>query len=212
MEKLIQGLHRFQSSLGTHEREFYADLAQQGRRPLALFITCSDARVIPQLITQARPGELFVLQNAGALVPRWRPPPAAAAEAATIEYAIKALKVRDIVICAHSQCGTMTALADDRPMDDLPALGAWLRHAAKTRRLLHHNYAELAGEARLDACTRANVLVQLDNLRTHPAVRDACEAGELQLHGWLYLIASGEVLGWAAESGQFEPVGKTRSP
>lgn len=203
MQQLIHGLHQFRDKVVGREPAFYQGLAR-GQAPETLFITCSDSRIIPHQLTQTGPGELFIMRNAGNIVPPYGAMDGG--EAASIEYAITVLKVSHIVICGHSHCGAMAALSTDTDMSDLPAMAKWLRFAARARRAVHDNYTHLVGQARVLAAVQENVLVQLDNLRTHPSVARACKAGALTLHGWVYKIETGLVRAHDAESGDFLPL------
>ncbi len=183
----------------------------KGQKPQALFITCSDSRVNPCRLTQAKPRELFVQQTAGNIVP-----PYAAVdggEAATIEYAVNVLKVRDIIICGHSHCGAMSGLLNPKTIETLPAVRAYLQHAEATRRIVEENYADLTDpHKRLTLTVEENVLVQLENLRTHPSVAAAAGRGELKLHGWVYKFETGEVFAFDPDKGQFLPIGDIAPP
>jgi carbonic anhydrase len=204
MQKLIQGLHQFQTSIFSSQRALFERLALE-QKPDALFITCSDSRVNPNLVTQTEPGELFILRNAGNIVPHASSPPGGAA--ATIEYAVAVLKVKDIILCGHSHCGAMTALLAPETMADLPYVRNWLRHAEATRRIVEEHYGHLTGAARLTAAVEENVLVQLENLRTHPSVERALTQGELSVHGWVYKFETGQVFAYDPAECQFLPLG-----
>lgn len=203
MQKLIQGIHEFR------ERDFrpleglFARLSK-GQDPETLFITCSDSRIDPNLLTRSQPGDLFILRNAGNLVP----PHAAATggEAATIEFAVAVLGVSDIIVCGHSDCGAMKALLQPETVAHLPAVSEWLSHAETTRRIVRENYNRLFGERLVMATVEENVLVQLESLRTLPAVASRLVRGDLHLHGWVYKIGTGEVFAYDVESAEFVPV------
>ncbi len=204
MEKLIDGIHRFQSGVFAPHRGLYEGLVA-GQSPSVLFITCSDSRISPSTLTQSEPGELFILRNAGNLVPSWGIHNGA--EAAAIEYAVDVLEVRDIIICGHTQCGAMTALLG--PPDDLaelPAVANWLKHAEATRRVMRTQYKDVSSkEARLETCIEENVLAQIESLRTHPAVFAALTRGAVSLHAWVYSLETGGVAAFDSEAGQFAP-------
>ena len=173
----------------------------KGQNPETLFITCSDSRIDPSLLTQAKPGDLFILRNAGNIVP----PHGAGngGEAATIEFAVAALGVKDIIICGHSHCGAMQGLLQPEQVASLPAVSSWLSHAETTRRIMRDNYGHLEGDRLLTATVEENVLVQLENLRTLPAVGSRLVRGDLHLHGWVYKIETGEVFAYDVENAQF---------
>ncbi|MEV7571414.1 carbonic anhydrase [Streptomyces tanashiensis] len=185
MPHFAEGIARFQREVFPAQAGLFARLATV-HRPGTLFIGCSDARVVPELITQTDPGELFVIRNAGNLVPAHTP--GADGVTASVEYAVAVLGVRDIVVCGHSACGAMTALAEGHDLGAAPAVAAWLRHAdASLAR------AAAGGTADVAALVRENVAAQLANLATHPSVARALAAGEVRLHGWVFDIADGTV-------------------
>jgi carbonic anhydrase len=203
MQKLVAGLHKFQSEVFTSQRKLFERLAD-GQNPETLFITCSDSRVNPNLLTQTGPGDLFILRNAGNIVPPYSAN--SGGEVATIEYAVAALGVRDIIVCGHSGCGAMKAVLEPQQASSLPAVGTWLRYADSTRRIIEENYKHLEGEARLTATVEENVLVQLENLRTHPSVAARISKGDLNLHAWVYKIGTGEVFSYDPEQSQYVAV------
>jgi carbonic anhydrase len=205
MQKLLQGIHRFQVSDFENQRALFETL-KDGQRPDALFITCSDSRVVPNLFTQTEPGDLFVLRNAGNIVPAFGS--GAGGEAATIEYAVRVLGVKHIVVCGHSHCGAMAGLLKPESLESLPSVSAFLKHAEPTRRIVEDNYAQLEPALKLKATVQENVLCQLENLRTHPSVASALAAGTVLLHGWVYKFETGEVFSFDPEEGQFVPVEK----
>jgi carbonic anhydrase len=209
MQKLVDGLHKFQSEFCRSNQDLFKKLSQ-GQNPEALFISCSDSRVIPNLITQTQPGDLFVMRNAGNIIP----PHGAGGvgETATIEFAVTALGVKDIVVCGHTLCGAMRGLLDLESLTTMPAVKAWLGHAESTRRIVLENYNHLEGTARLTATAQENVLVQIENLRTHPSVRSKLVRGEIAIHAWVYKIETGEVFAYDQESGQFLPFGRSDPP
>ncbi len=204
MQKLIQGIHQFQRESFRPLQNLFEQLAR-GQNPETLFITCSDSRVDPCLLTHSDPGDLFILRNAGNIIP---PHGAGGGEAATIEFAVAGLGVRDIILCGHSHCGAMEALLDPDLVGGLPAMSSWLSHAEPTRRIIQENYAHLAGPARLTATIEENVLVQLEHLRTLSAVGPRLASGDLHLHGWVYKLETGEVFAFDPSVGQFVPLGE----
>jgi carbonic anhydrase len=203
MQSLIEGIHEFQRDHFRPLQRLFEELSR-GQSPETLFITCSDSRIVPTLITQTRPGELFIVRNAGNLVP----PHGAGSggEGATVEYAVAALGVRDAIVCGHSHCGAMKALLVPEQLEGLPTVAAWLQHAETTRRIMRENYRHLEGQALLTATVEENVLVQLEHLRTLPWVAARLRRGDLHLHGWVYKIETGEVFAYDAAAGQFAPV------
>lgn len=206
MQKLIEGLHRFRSDVFSNRKDFFERLAA-GQTPEVLFITCSDSRINPNLLTGTEPGELFIVRNAGNIVPPFTGNGSASGEEASIEFAVDALGVKDIVICGHSQCGAMKGLLDPAQTERLPAMRSFLRHAEATRRIIEANYTQLTGEARLVATVEENVLVQLENLRTHPAVAARLARGALNLHAWVYKLETGVVFSYEPATQQYLPMG-----
>ena len=204
MQKLVQGVHQFQRHIFAEHQRLFEKLAE-GQRPLALFITCSDSRINPNLLTQTEPGQLFILRTAGNIVPPYGA--VQGGEAGTIEYAVAVLKVRDIVVCGHSHCGAMSGLLAPESVAELPAVQALLRHAEATQRIIKENYEHLTeGSARLMATVEENVLVQLENLRTHPSVAAALSRQQLNLHGWVYKFETGQVFSYHPAEGHFLPL------
>jgi carbonic anhydrase len=207
---LINGIHKFQADVFEPNREFFRKLAD-GQNPQTLFITCSDSRMVPDMICQTRPGELFVLRNAGNIVPTYTPG-APTGEAATIEYAIRGLGVKHIVLCGHTRCGAMQAVMEPACTANMPRVRQWLDHAQTSNEIVCTCYGHLTGEARWKVLTQENVLVQLEHLRTHPAVATALAAGELKIHAWVYKMETGEVFAFDPHSGQFARLEADREP
>jgi carbonic anhydrase len=206
MQKLVQGLHKFRSEIFQSHQDLYGALAK-GQHPEALFITCSDSRVNPNLITQTQPGDLFILRNAGNIIP----PHGAVngSEAATIEFAVAGLGVRHIVVCGHTLCGAMRGLIEPQCLESMPAVQAWLANAEVTRRVIRDSYGHLEGPAQLTITVEENVLAQIENLRTHPSIKDGVTRGQLALYAWVYKIETGEVFQYEHERGQFERIAET---
>lgn len=204
MHKLISGIHRFQDDVFAARRDFFQGLVA-GQRPEALFIGCSDSRMVPDLICQADPGELFVVRNAGNIVAPYSPT-APSAEAATIEYGLKGLGIPNIIVCGHTRCGAMQAALNPGATAAMPGVRQWLGHTAAAAEVVGACYAHLDTDARWVVMAQENVLTQLEHLRTHPAVAAALAAGTVKLHGWLYEIETGRVFTFDPEVGQFAPL------
>ncbi|MEU9331696.1 carbonic anhydrase [Streptomyces sp. NPDC048290] len=191
MQPLIDNARSF----GQRPEEF-APLAE-GQSPQVLFITCSDSRVVPALITGARPGELFELRTAGNIVPPYaslQP----TGEAATIEYAVQVLGVQDIVVCGHSHCGAVGALVRGDDLDAVPAVRDWLGHAAGEPR------SDDPADPTVAAAVQHHVLAQLLRLRSYPCVERGLADGRLTLHGWYYEVHTGAVRAHRADTDGFE--------
>lgn len=192
MEKLVEGFKRFQTEVFGAKRELFSRLSE-GQTPRALFITCSDSRIDPTLLTQTEPGELFILRNAGNIVPSYGE--TMGGSTATIEYAIAVLGVKHVIVCGHTDCGVMRALLHPESVEDLPAVKSWMVQAETTRRIVRENYADLKGDDLLVTTIQENVRIQLDHLKTHPAVAVRLRRRTLTLHGWVYSIRTGDI--WA---------------
>ncbi|MEU4462459.1 carbonic anhydrase [Streptomyces sp. NPDC024017] len=187
MKALLDRARTFRTRVDFDSGE-YRKLAE-GQYPEALFITCSDSRVIPAMITGARPGEIFELRNAGNIVPPYGRP-GACGEAATIEYALEVLGVQDIVVCGHSHCGAMGALKSGDDLSALPGVDAWLRLA---RPELTSVLETAPDDPSLPEVSQGNVVNQLAALRSYPVVRQRLDSGRLRLHGWYYEVDTGFV-------------------
>lgn len=194
MRKLIKGLREFKATYFSSHRDLFEQLTQ-GQHPRVLFITCSDSRIDPNLITQAGPGELFIIRNAGNIIPPFGA--ANGGEGATVEYAIHALGVEQIVVCGHSHCGAMKGLLKlNKLQEDMPLVYDWLRHTEATRRLIKENYVDYGDEELLEIAIAENVLTQIENLKTYPVVHSRLYQGKLRIYAWIYHIETGEVLAY----------------
>jgi carbonic anhydrase len=206
MHRLIDGVLRFQSEIHGQKRELFTGL-REGQAPFAMFIACSDSRVVPELLTQREPGEIFVVRNAGNIIPSYGP--ASGGVSASIEYAVAVLGIENVVVCGHSDCGAMKAILREEKLDKMPAVQAWIKHSAAAKEILEATVSASAGEeARLHALVHENVLCQLRNLQTHPTVASRLATGRLKLFGWVYNIENGTVDTYDAEQGQFMPLTK----
>lgn len=211
MQQLIAGVHKFQQRELGRYRELFHRLSTEGQSPHTLFITCSDSRVLAELITQSKPGDLFVVKNVGNLVPPVTVSGSTNSTAAAIEFAVQSLGVSDVVVCGHSQCGAMQALLRGVPEPAAqPHLRDWLELAAPVRELMAKNYRHLMDEEeRMTAAAEENVLFAVENLHTYPVIQARLAAGRLRLHGWFFKIATGELFAYESDRGQFLPIQET---
>jgi carbonic anhydrase len=203
MEKILTGLKRFQDHVFPEEQALFQRLASS-QSPEALFLTCSDSRIMPGLLTQTKPGDLFICRNAGNIAPPHGEP--AGGVSATIEYAVVALQVRDIIVCGHSDCGAMKGLLHPEKVASMPTVAAWLRHAERARVVTLDNFGDQDEAGLLATLTEQNVLTQMDHLRTIPCVASRLEQGKLALHGWVYEIESGIVRAYDGARRRFVPI------
>jgi carbonic anhydrase len=202
MEHIIDGVLRFQREVYPNSAALYRELAIS-QSPTAMFIGCADSRVVPEVLTGQDPGSLFVVRNAGNIVPPSSTVPGGVT--ASIEYAVRVLGIPDIIVCGHSGCGAMTAVLNGAAqMDNLPAVARWLHYADAALEAVNTEDGSLSG--RLDSLIHENVLTQLDHLLTHPAVADAIHNKQLRVHGWVYDIGSGQVDNYDARIGKFVPL------
>ncbi len=199
MQRLVDGVHSFQEQYFAKRRAFFEQLAQ-GQRPETLFITCSDSRIVPTLLTSTEPGELFIVRNVGNIVPDVNLP---GGTAAAIEYAVEVLQIANIVVCGHTHCGAMQAILNPDTTARLPFVRRWLAQTARLREIVQERYQHLSGPDLVTAAAQENVLVQLENLRAFPFIGERLERGSLQLSGWIFGIETGGVFEFDPGSGQF---------
>jgi len=200
VDKILKGLKRFQKKVYPRHRELFHKLALQ-QRPTALFITCADSRIDPCLLTQTKPGELFLCRVIGNIVPRY--PESIGGVSATIEYAVGVLGVQDVIVCGHTDCGVMKGVLNPDALKPLANVSAWLKHAQPAREALAESGGDANDPGFLLALTERNVLEQLKNLQTHPSVTARLKQGNLKLHGWVYHIAKGMVTTYSARHKKF---------
>ncbi|MDR6936242.1 MULTISPECIES: carbonic anhydrase [unclassified Luteibacter] len=198
---LLKGVEDFSRNVFPETQQLFSELAE-GQSPHTLFITCADSRVVPEMITQTQPGELFVCRNIGNIVPGYGE--MLGGVSAVVEFAVAVLRVRHVVICGHSDCGAMKGLLNPESTKDLPTVEAWLRNAQAARSAVFARKIE--GPEAIGAVIEENVRLQLVHLRTHPAVAAALANEAIQLHGWVYDIGEGTVSVLDAESDRFLPL------
>lgn len=204
MRKLYKGIHKFQESYFKKEEEFFKRLSKE-QEPEVLFITCADSRVDPNLVTQSKPGELFIVRNVGNIIPPYDAIKDKNSVAAAIEFAVLMLKVTDIIVCGHSNCGAMEVLyKDERELTNMPHLKDWLKLAAPVKDIVLKYYSMIQSEARQRITEEENVLCQLHNIQTYPFVQEVLNAGVLHLHGWYYNIGTGSIYYYNSSEDVFE--------
>lgn len=205
MRRLVAGVRSFREHAFPRRQKLFAQLAA-GQQPHTLFIACADSRIVPELITQTNPGELFVCRNIGNIVPAYGE--MLGGVSAVVEYACVALEVTDIVVCGHSDCGAMKALLnpDDPQLRAMPTVASWLRNAEAARGVLAATQPELEGPAKVQALVEQNVRTQLAHLGTHPAVAARLATGRLALHGWIYSIETGSIAAIEGGTGAAVPL------
>jgi len=213
MHKLIQGVHTFQTQEFRSYSSLFRRLSREGQKPHTLFITCADSRVLAELITGSKPGDLFVVKNVGNIVP-----PASVSgpnsTAAAVEFAIESLGVADIVICGHTQCGAMAALVNGIPhAEHQPHLAEWLEQSQSVRDAVARNYPEVDDPLEMETVmAEENVLFGLENLKTYGVVQRAIASGKLRLHGWMFQLRQGSLFAYNPATGQFDPLIPPQDP
>lgn len=202
MINLLPGLRKFSETVFPKQKKLFDELSA-GQKPHTLLITCSDSRIDPNLVTQTSPGELFVVRNAGNIVPSYGA--SATSEAAAIEFAI-GLGVTNIVVCGHSQCGAMSALGNRLDLDQLPSVKCWLMHAHATQKRIER-FKDPVDAIKV---VEENVLVQIDNLKTHPSVSAALRNGTVHIFGWIYHFEDGQISVYDKDTDRYVPSTEVR--
>jgi carbonic anhydrase len=206
MRNVLEGLTLFQRIAYPRHKELFERLAKN-QTPQAVFIACSDSRVVPNLLLQAEPGDLFIIRNAGNIVP-----PAGSSyggTTASLEYAIVALGIRDVILCGHSNCGAMQGVLHPERLERMPAVRQWVSYADLARRAAVEAHPGADNETLLERVVDYNVIAQVRNLLTFPFVRPLVEKNELEIYGWVYDIGSGRVKGLDATGRRFAPLGES---
>lgn len=211
INRILRGLNEFQNNYFNSHQEMFHQLSK-GQTPEILFITCSDSRIDPNLLTQTQPGELFIIRNLGNIIPTHGG--SNSSEGAGIEYAIAALNIKHIIVCGHSHCGSMKALLQLNSLnEEMPLVYDWLKHYAEsTRRLVRENYLGYDGEELVKIAIEQNILTQIEHLETYPVVRSKLHSGKLALHAWVYEIETGQILAYDANKGKFVPLSSDAFP
>jgi carbonic anhydrase len=203
LARMVSGVAKFQREVFPEQQAIFKKLEHQ-QHPIATFFTCADSRVLPAMLLQHAPGEVFTERTPGNIVPKYSDH--VGGVTASMEFAVKILHVPLIVICGHTDCGVMKALLAPEQTAGMPALQSWMRHALDARERLLRENPSASKEERLRLLTEYNVLTQMDNLRGHPAVEAALAKGELEVHGWVYDIGRGSVSTADPKTGQFHPL------
>lgn len=205
MKKLINGIVEFRRNILPGYREKFAQLALE-QRPDVLFIACSDSRVVPNLFASTDPGDLFVIRNVGNLIPPCGLDGASVAdesEAAAVEFAVLLLSVQDIVVCGHSECGAMQAIATGRAPSNAPHLASWLRHGSEAKARLDKLPREKWRLAEHNELSQLNVLLQIEHLMSYPVIAEAVKTRKLRLHGWWFDIKHANVYAYESDQSKF---------
>jgi carbonic anhydrase len=203
LAKIRKGIAKFQSEIFPARRKQFEELGH-GQAPIAMFFTCADSRIVPNLLMQTEPGEIFTERTPGNIVPRYSDH--VGGVTASVEFAIQVLHVPLIIVCGHTDCGVVKALLNTEQAAGLPALQSWMRHALPARERLLRDNPGAAHEEKLRLLAGYNVLTQVENLKTHPAVEAGLTRGEIEVQGWIYDIAKGSVFAGDLVTGTFQPL------
>ncbi|MBD1552961.1 carbonic anhydrase [Pseudomonas typographi] len=209
LKHIIDGFRHFHEEVFPQQQALFKKLAK-AQTPRAMFITCADSRIVPELITNSSPGDLFVTRNVGNVVPPYGQMNGGVSTA--IEYAVMALGVQHIIVCGHSDCGAMRAVLNPASLEKMPTVKAWLRHAEVAKTMVHDNCHCTSEAETMGVLTEENVIAQLQHLRTHPSVASRLASGQLFIHGWVYNIETSEIKGYDAAQDCFLPLGGEHVP
>jgi len=200
MQEILKGLKQFQREVFPHHKKLYESL-KNAQEPRALLITCGDSRVVPTLLTQTEPGDLFICRHVGNIVPPFGGPYGGVS--ATVEYAIGALKVKHVIVVGHTDCGAMRAVLNPEKVKDYPNVQGWLSYVDAAKKIVEALYPDADEATKLHKLTERNVLLQMKHLETHPPVALAMAKGQLSLHGWMYHIETGDVDAYNPDTEEF---------
>jgi carbonic anhydrase len=203
LAKITKGVAKFQHEIFPARRKQFEELGNQ-QHPIAMFFTCADSRIVPNLLMQTEPGEIFTERTPGNIVPRYSDH--VGGVTASVEFAIQVLRVPLLIVCGHTDCGVIKALLEPDKAAGMPALQTWMRHSMPARERLLRDNSRWSRDEKLRLLTEYNVLAQLENLKTHPAVEGRLAKGEIEIYGWIYNIASGSILVANEATGTFQPL------
>jgi carbonic anhydrase len=201
--RLLTGLHSFRQEIYPQRKAAYKQLMREGQKPHALFITCADSRIDPELLTRSGPGEIFVLRNIGNLVPAYGE--MLGGVSAVIEYAVVALNVSQVVVCGHTDCGAMKGLLHPEKVAKMPTVKSWLKNGEAALSVVHAKANAADEHHALEQLIEENVLLQMNHLRTHPSIAGTLAQGNLAVAGWVYDIEHGTVRIFDESASKFVP-------
>ena len=211
IDKLIKGNKKFKDANFPKLEGKFEDLVENGQNPNILFVGCSDSRVVPDLIVDSKPGDMFILRNIGNFVPPYRSDNDFHGSSAAIEYAVSVLEVKDIIVCGHSHCGACASLYKDFTNEPhLQHVKKWLELGRKAK---EYTLLATTGDAKNDkeqilrTTERISIKHQLENLLSYPEIFKRVNSGKLDIHGWYYKIEDGSIEYYDGESCGFKPLG-----
>jgi carbonic anhydrase len=206
MDKLFKGVAKFRQEDFEAHKELFQSLGR-AQKPHTLFIGCADSRVVPDMITRTMPGELFTVRNVANIVPPYRQTEEYVGTTSSIEYAVQALEVENIVVCGHSNCGGCAAM--NKPSEELaslPNVRRWLEISKEVRGRVDRKMESGSEEEREWLTEQINILVQMRNLLTYPYIKERYQQGRLKIYGWYYIIETGEIFNFNDKTEAFELV------
>ena len=213
MKKLIRGIVEFRQKVQKGYRESFGGLAS-GQSPDTLFVACSDSRVVPNTFASTNPGDLFVIRNVGNLIPPCGKHGVTAtdkSEAAAIEFSVLSLRVLNVIICGHSECGAMRALVDKRSRVEAPNLKSWLRHGDLAHDQIKSGIILEPSLTADNKLSQLNVLQQIEHVKSYPAVQEAMRERNLVVHGWWFDITTAEVYAYEEDVKKFVLIDETEA-
>lgn len=202
MKKLIHGIVDFRKNLTPEYRALFASLAL-GQKPDALFIACSDSRVVPNLFASTNPGDVFVLRNIGNLIPPSPSQEQDGSAQAAVEFSVFALNISHIVICGHSECGAIEAMVNGVDEKCCPHLASWLKYGKESVKRVDEGAVLDSRLSRFNQISQMNVLQQIEHIKSYPFVRERIEQKKLHMHGWWFDIAHADVYCYEEDVNQF---------
>jgi carbonic anhydrase len=205
LSRVVSGVEKFRRDIFPSQREMFEKLRTR-QEPLALFVTCADARVVPNLFTQTEPGEIFIERNPGNMIPPYVE--FVGGVTAGVEYAMLVLKVPLVLVCGHTDCGVMKALLHPERAEGMNGLRHWMGHGMSARNRMLRLFADANEEEQLRRITELNVLAQIEHLKTHPTVHERLQNGEIEVRGWVYDIGDGSIYQADPATGAFETLGE----
>lgn len=202
MKKLINGIVEFRKNLTQEHRDLFAKLAL-GQKPDALFIACSDSRVVPNLFASTNPGDLFVVRNVGNLIPPFKMNSEDVSAQAAIEFAVFNLKISNIIVCGHSECGAIEAIADGKEISSCPHLNAWLKFGEASAKKVRQGHTYDKNLSEKNQISQVNVIQQIEHLSRYPFIQELMKQEKLRLHGWWFDIACADVYCFESSMNRF---------
>ena len=207
MKSLKEGYLEFRKELFEENKELFEDLVEYGQKPKTFFVTCSDSRVVPNLITNSKPGDLFITRNIGNFIPPYQEGGKYLATAAALEYAVGVLEVKEVIVCAHSECGAIATLFKAiKPTPNNIHIVNWLSLGNEARDLALKELPNASMKELRDFAEKANAVIQLKNLLTYPLVKERVDKNKLKLRAWHYNIRTGEILEYSQKDNRYIPL------